>query len=191
MLRTEFQTITSRFRGGIVNFSILYLIGRYIKIHYKSKNNQSAYFLQFFTCIAIMNILEIIYSKLLGFPFTAFQNLNSIFIVMASIIFFLAFQRMNFHNKLVNKLAMHSFSVYIIHFNKAVMPLISALSLYLKTQLNTPIWLILLIIPCAIYLVSITIEHCRAILLSNIEEYICTNTTKIILKVGSINYHRI
>ena len=176
------------FGGGIVNFSILYLTGRYIKIYYTKKRSFQFFFFSFIAVMLLMDGIETLYGTLLGFPFTAFQNLNTIFIVVASILFLLAFNSCIFYSSFVNKLAKNSFAVYIIHFNKIVMPCIGSIALTLKYEYHIPIFGIVCILPIFIYLISIFIEQLRKIIISKFEDNVCNVIDQEVQKITWLRY---
>lgn len=100
---------------GIVNFTYIYLLGRYIRYHYNIDRSARFYFMSFIVVCSSLSIVQLLLSYLLGFEFTSFYSYNSIFMITGATMLFLAFARMNFSSSLINKLAALCLSVYLIH----------------------------------------------------------------------------
>ena len=167
----NFRQFVPDFGGGIINFIILYLIGRYIKL-YGFVNRPSL----FWACAFIGNtflmvLLELLYSYILHFRFTSFENINSVFVVANAIFLFLTFKNLHFHNRYINYLAVYCLAVYIIHFNDVGMPFLTDFFNLKNLHGISIVWSVLFI-PPIVYLFCMIIEFIRRILCDRMENYI-------------------
>ena len=100
---------------GIINFSYLYLLGRYLRVYYDIRRSAIFYLCGFVASCALLSICQLGLSYLLGFEFTSFYSYNSVFMLIGALMLFLAFSRMIFSSAIINKLAAPCLSVYLIH----------------------------------------------------------------------------
>lgn len=167
----NFRQFVPDFGGGIINFIILYLIGRYIRI-YGLRKCPPFFWLCAFICNTILMVtLELLYSSFLHFGFTSFENINSIFVVLSAIFLFLTFKDLHFHNKYINLLAVYCLSVYVIHFNDIGMPFLTDFFDLKNLHGISIVWSVLFI-PPIVYLFCMIIEFIRRILCDRMENYI-------------------
>ena len=167
----NFRQFVPDFGGGIINFSILYLIGRYIRL-YGIKGHSFFFWMCCFVGNTIfMVILELVYSSILHFGFTSFENINSVFVVANAIFLFLAFKNLHFHSRYINYLAVYCLAVYIIHFNDVGMPFLTDFFGLRNLHGINILWSVLFI-PPIVYLVCVVIEYMRRIMFDRIENYI-------------------
>ncbi len=165
----NFRQFVPDFGGGIINFIILYLIGRYIRI-YGLRKCPPFFWLCAFICNTILMVtLELLYSSFLHFGFTSFENINSIFVVLSAIFLFLTFKDLHFHNKYINLLAVYCLSVYVIHFNDIGMPFLTTF-FNLKELNGLNILWIVLYVPPVVYIVCTSIEFIRRSIFNKLED---------------------
>ncbi len=96
---------------GITMFVSLYLIGAFIGKYKTNKQPAALYFLIF------MFSQLITFTNFLDNRFFGTLNYNSIFNVIGAISFFLLFSKIKIKSKLINKISISVFSVFIIHMN--------------------------------------------------------------------------
>ena len=110
---------TAQFIGdagfGIVNFCYLYLLGRYLNIHYCQKKSSSFYLRLYVLTSITLFILQFSLSYLLGFEFSSWISYNTIFVFIGAICLFLSFLGMSFQSQFVNFWAKPCLAVYLIH----------------------------------------------------------------------------
>lgn len=103
---------------GIVSFTILYIIGGYIKKYYQCSCKSIKYILIYLICTIITFMFSIF--KGTWYPW----GYNFIFNVIGAISLFLAFTKMNIKSKIINNIATFTFPIYLIHFNPVVIKVI-------------------------------------------------------------------
>jgi len=167
----NFRQFVPDFGGGIINFTILYLIGRYIKLYGLVAHSSFFWTCAFIGNTFLMVLLELLYSYILHFGFTSFENINSVFVVANAIFLFLAFKNLHFHNRYINYLAVYCLAVYIIHFNDVGMPFLTDF-FDLKNLHGISILWSVLFIPPIVYLVCVIIEFIRRTICGRMENYI-------------------
>ena len=167
----NFRQFVPDFGVGIINFDILYLIGRYIKLYGLVARSSFFWTCAFIGNTFLMVLLELLYSYILHFGFTSFENINSVFVVANAIFLFLAFKNLHFHNCYINYLAVYCLAVYIIHFNDVGMPFLTDF-FDLKNLHGIGILWSVLFIPPIVYLVCVIIEIIRRTLCGRMENYI-------------------
>ena len=167
----NFRQFIPDFGGGIINFSILYLIGRYIRL-YGFTDYSSLFYLGVFVGNTILMVcMELLFSSIFHFGFTSFENINSIFVVSNAVFLFLFFKKLHFHNKYVNLLAVYCLSVYIIHCNDIGLNFLTDF-FHLKNLHGFEILWSVLFIPPVVYIVCSVFEWGRRSLFSKMENMV-------------------
>lgn len=102
---------------GIVNFSLLYLIGRYLRIHGTLYHySTTIYLMSYIGSMVGCGLFQFAYSSLLGFPFTSFLSYNTIFIFIGSLALLGFFSKIKLgSNRIINRLSSFSLCSYVIH----------------------------------------------------------------------------
>lgn len=113
----NFGSLTLDSGYGIVNFVVLYLFGRYMRLHRTPQRPAWHYFLAYALLMGTCGIFQIMYSQILGFEFTTLTSHDTFFEFFGAIALFCAFSRLRFANRFVNTMATACFAVYIIHFH--------------------------------------------------------------------------
>lgn len=110
----------SQYGYSIVNFTLCYCIGAYIRFESEriSKVNTSKLVAGIFTCVTVMTIWSAMNDRIGYFTEkTAWEYCNPL-VIMSAVYAFLLFKRINIKNsKLINSLAKGSFTVYLLHIN--------------------------------------------------------------------------
>lgn len=166
------------FGGGISNFIFMYIIGRYLRLHFN--NLYPVYFwiigyVLFSLCSAVGDWYLHEFSNV---PYTwgiKFFQSNSIFIIPASICFFNIFSKVRFESSAVNVLAKSSLGIYIIHEHPVIK------NIYLKrlgilNNVDSGIcgWALnFIIVLCLVYCLSLLLESVRLFVFDRINDRIC------------------
>lgn len=108
-----FFDITQDGGKGIVNMTLLYLIGRYIRLYqdkkvYSRKKLITAYVVIMAVCIALNGALYVVS----GTVQNRFSRDNTLFTIAASVCLFLLFKDLHFCSKVINRLATHVPAVF-------------------------------------------------------------------------------
>jgi len=167
----NFPQIIPDWGGGIFNFTILYMTGRYIRIYDFGKKNSYFYFAIFCVFTIFYISMQCLYSTLLGFSWTNFTQDNSIFVYIGSILFFLAFKNCNIgYQRLINALSLNCLAVFIIHNDyEVIFPFISE-TFHLGTIHGLKIITSVIYVPIVIYLGCILIEYLRKFVFGHLED---------------------
>lgn len=116
----NFKTITLDSGYGLINFMFLYMLGRYISLHFSPTWNRYIYLIGYFCSMSVMAAFQILYSKILGFDFDALISYDTLFTFTGAVSLFLFFQQLRFTSKIINALAAPCFAVYVIHINPII-----------------------------------------------------------------------
>lgn len=165
----NFAQMIPDYGGGIINFVILYLIGRYIRLYVSSKRTVWIYVLMFLGVIASNVIIESVLSMVLGFGFSSFQNNDSVFTVAAAVLLFMIFRSLHFHSKVVNLLATNCLAVFVFHMNDVVMPWLTS-AFHLPSLTGFEILWACIYIPAMVYLAGVMVEALRKWIFGGLED---------------------
>lgn len=165
-------SITKDSGYGIVNFSCLYLIGRYIKKHVDDSLLRKIPF-HVITVFAVFLLFAAnsIMSILLGFYFQQYIAYDSIFCLFVALSLFLCFRNINIKSEWINKISKHSLACYIIHAHPILWNYIWAKETgginHNLNGMELILWLILA--PVAVYAVCWVIDVLRVMLTKKAE----------------------
>lgn len=164
----NFKTITLDSGYGLINFMFLYLLGRYIRLHYTPSWNKYKYLLAYFCSMSVMAAFQILYSKLLGFDFDALISYDTLFTFIGAVCLFLYFQQLKFTSKLINALATPCLAVYVIHINPIIFHPLFEDVLKVKDYYGMSYIACLVLLPIVVYAVCAGIEMIRAKIIEKI-----------------------
>lgn len=147
---------------GITFFCILYLTVRYIRLYNMNflQNHGGAIFLAITITIIIITTVGLRYTGT-ALRMLRYDNPMVIISSLGVLVFFLKWQ---FKSKMVNRLAMSVFAVYIIHFNPFVFPYFKegVLEIYNSTSgAFTTLFIFLYL--CLVFLICFVIDQLRVI----------------------------
>lgn len=129
---------------GVICMSIVYLLGRYIRLYYSEIQLRKAPLFGIFAgCILLTAALDTVLSLLKDTFMGLYCRDNSIFILIASTAFFLLFREIHFTNRLVNKLAPNVVMLYCI---EGYARAISGNYFSLDAYKNSPLFLVVVLI---------------------------------------------
>lgn len=157
----NFPSITEDAGYGIANFIFLYLLGRYIRLHYHYELNRNWFFAGFLiTCLAC-GLVQAGYSILLGFPFTSFHSYDTIFVQISAVCLFMYFRQLQFSQRIINYLAKSCLAVYVIHMNLLQWSTFTEDMLCLHKSSIVDFLATIVIAPVLIYLLCVCLEYVR------------------------------
>lgn len=163
----NFPQIIPDYGGGIVNFVTLYLTARWLRLYWSSKF-KTWYLIAMLVGIQVLTqIFQLAYSHLLGFPFTAFENDNSLSCFLSAVIILLLFTRMTFHSRIINLLAVNSLAVYVLHMNDVAWSFIVQ-TFHLEGLTGWSILAACIVVPIVVYIVGIALEAVRKVVFLHI-----------------------
>lgn len=156
---------------GIVNFCYLYMLGRYLRIHYVDKSSSYYYLGGYLMSVVLLFICQYTISWVLGFEFTSWISYNTLFCFVGSICLFMAFKNIKIYSKVINYWAKPCLAVYLIHMASCVL---AVLCNYIGVQHYHGLsWIFLIFtLPIAIYFICAVIEIGRQELMRGIENRI-------------------
>lgn len=101
---------------GIPNFIYLYLLGRYIKLHWNVSIIKQNFLHLYIIISVLLFIFQLVYSLILGFSFTSLFSYNTLFVFAGALFLFLFFIKLEFnYNSQINDWAKYCLAVYVIH----------------------------------------------------------------------------
>lgn len=157
----NFPQIIPDFGGGIVNFVSLYLVSRYLRL-YVTKLPSVYVSLACLLLVQVSSLcVQLVCSRVLGFPFTVLENDNSLSTFLSAICILLIFIRIKFHSRFVNVCAGYVLAVYILHMNDVVWPWLMRF-FSMSSSHGAGIVLMCTYVPIAVFVVGSLIECFRA-----------------------------
>lgn len=155
---------------SFVTFIYIYLIGRYLRKYFcqkiggRKKNATIYVFLVLLTFT--MSFLSAFVNKGYAIVWT---YTNPLFIFTGVCFFLLFIRHKNFESSLVNKLAVSTFSIYLIHSNPAIVYAYIAYFKFLYTSYPFYMYIIIMLLSCICILgISILIDQLRIIIYKNV-----------------------
>lgn len=161
---------------GIITLILFYIIGGYIKKHYKSNHSKKYYFVGYLLCAIITFILSMLFPEKIG----CILGYNFIFNIVGSIFMFLAFTKINIKSTKINYLSGFAFGVFLIHTNGNIRSFIYERILHSSLFFFSPFLIVHAVISILmIYLLSTLVDICRKWLFDRVEKYIIPPVKKI------------
>lgn len=154
---------------GIVNFTYLYLMGRYLNLHYKQNHSPYFYFCGFFISGITLFVLTFSISMIIGHGFSSLYAYNTLFIFFGSLCFFLTFKTLHFESIIINYLAKSCLAVYLIHYNPNIWWNFCK-SIGVSNYHGLSYIVLLFVLPIIIYIVCAFIERFRSLITKNLED---------------------
>lgn len=165
----NFKTITLDSGYGLINFMFLYLLGRYLRLHFTPSWNKYKYLFVYFGSMSVMAAFQILYSKLLGFDFDALISYDTLFTFSGAVCLFLFFQQLWFTSKIINALAAPCLAVYVIHINPIIFRPLFEDVLHVNLYYGMDYIACLILLPIVIYVVCAGVEIVRTKLFSALQ----------------------
>lgn len=181
-----FFDITQDGGKGIVNMTLLYLIGRYIRLQEEQKQYSrsklfGAYVVISIVCIALNGALYVV----TGTMQNRFARDNTLFTIAASVCIFLIFKDIHFENRWINAAASHVPAVFTMEWT-----LRGILTAYVFDYLawNESNWHEFLLLGVSVLLIAvgILIDWLRLKLLGRLEEKLADFLYRFWTKIGAL-----
>lgn len=165
----------SDFNNGYscVSFWGLYLLARYVSVYKPLWTKKSAYFdLGIYFSATLISALFIVLFLLFDIKgnimekiLVRFDSYTSPFTIVAALFLLLAFSKMKFHNKVINRFAISAFAIYIIQCNPNIFdPIFKESIIKIHESLNVYLWpFVNAIYLVFFYLVCIILDQLRII----------------------------
>lgn len=168
---------------GILHFTMMYIIGRYLALYPPniSTKKTAVYILLIFSCIFLINLTgTYIYRSITNKESLIFFMSRdcSIFIIAASIGIFLIFKELHIKSKLINKLAVHVFAIYLL--DEPIRQYLSthiSLDDYTYSAIIFPLVAVFYIF--LVITIAITIDCIRALVQRPIEYILCRSSVRL------------
>lgn len=159
-----FGTLTSDAGYGIVNFVVLYMLGRYMRLYAQPQKSFLHYFLYYVALMVACGLTQILLSNLLDFEFTRLLYYDTFFMFFGSVALFCAFSRLSFHNGYINLLATACFGAYILHIHPWTGQWL--FESFIGLDGMSDVWFLLMIpvIPIIVYLCCFLLEETRILI---------------------------
>lgn len=140
---------------GIINFVLLYIIGAYIRLHYKNNKSIWIYVVLYIMCILGTYLGKLYY----GYTWTY----NFITNIIGSVMLFLIFSKLKITSKNINYIALFVFGIYMVHYDVQTQEFIYGKILKCSNYVNSH-WLILHIIYSIVilFVISLLIDIVRS-----------------------------
>ena len=139
---------------GIINFVLLYVIGAYIRLHYKSQKSICNYIMVYIICILGTYIGSLYY----GYTWTY----NFLTNIIGAVMLFLVFSKLNIQSKKINYIALFVFGIYMVHYDAQTKDFIYGKLLKSDAYVNSPVLLVHMIFSILIvFMTSLIIDIIR------------------------------
>lgn len=158
---------------GIVHLSIVYLLGRYLAIHYSvlDKYSSMKWLLLYVISCCSLFLVHLLMTRILGFEFESFFSYNTIFVLVCAVCLFASFRKLKIHSTIINYVASSSFSVYLFHTNPKVWGYVCNDILNFSSNSSQSFYcIVLMVLPVVFYLCSMVIEALRRTLFCHFED---------------------
>lgn len=157
---------------GVINFTYLYLLGRYFKLHAQFTHRASYYFAGYVGISLLLFGIQKGISTLLGFSFGSLHSYNTVFVFFAAIALFVFFSKISLQSSLINTLAKSCIAVFLIHCGPHIWYGFCGNVLQFQDYHGISMLPILFLAPLGIYLACHFIEQVRSLLFSGLEKVI-------------------
>lgn len=169
---------------GIVCMTIVYLIGRYLRMYYSNVSfRKSRLFAAFWIVTLAASLLNFVLSLLKNAFMGMYCRDNSIFILITAILFFLFFREMNFTNKLINHLSPNIVILYCI---EGYVREFTNRYFDLGAYVQSPLFILI----CAGYaavviLLCLLINELRRLIFGRLDDFLADWISKLLLRIAA------
>ena len=160
-----FKTIEELIYGySLASFIIIYLIGRYLRIHAAEWRNKLSGTKCWVGYIVLSLLISGIASSRLHVEGDAYSYTSPL-VLLSSVAFLLAFSKMKFSSRAINWVAQSCLAVYLLHMNKFVAPhFLQLLSDLYKSHHFAQYWGYVVVIGFATFSVAVIIDRIRIVI---------------------------
>lgn len=112
--------------GSVLSFIGIYLLGRYLKLHYSNRKVSTTRKKSFYLCLTIIAILILVLAEKIFFHLTGseFRLIGGVLanplVILKSLLIFLIIKEFEFKSSIVNKLSTVAFPIYLVHMHPDV-----------------------------------------------------------------------
>jgi hypothetical protein len=164
----DFSSISASHGYDIVNFVMLYLIGRYLRLYYRANLNRFIYLGVYLVTSFVNGLLQLAFTSAENAQCFRFTYYDFLLILISSLGLFLFFSQLQITSKIVNRAALCCLAVYVIHFHPWTYNWFFN-SLLAKNSVQGWSFLIFIIcVPIATFLVCWALEELRRILFNRV-----------------------
>jgi surface polysaccharide O-acyltransferase-like enzyme len=172
MLPSSFSLIPNDRGFGIFNFSLLYMVGYYLR-NFWNKNIHKSFYISIYVlsclCIFMLNYLTAKYMNYNKGWMSRFYAYDTCLVYMGAISLFLCFKSFNIRKAIINKLSPSFFYIYIIHENPSVRNILYE-KLDCPQYYNSSYWIFHTLFSCiVIFFGCLIIDVIRRLLFSTVE----------------------
>lgn len=156
------------------SFMGLYMLGRYVRLYpsqYTGLNSLKCLGVYFFINIflTIISVLLIVCEQTYYLQKLVVSYVSP-FTILASLYLLLAFTKIRFYSKIINRIAVSSFAVYLLHCNRYVFDEYSSLCRYMYQEYSGIVYMILMfLILSAVFLLAVLIDRIRIFFWGHLE----------------------
>lgn len=172
---------------GLLNFVMIYLIGRYLSLyHTKSYRIRNL-------ClgIALSTLFVFMADSMLtlrkGVIYSTFSRDCSIFIIFSAVMILLLFREIHFTSRLINRAASNVLSIYVLD-----QVIRTILNRYVDLNAYATRWYLILIVcgyALVVMLVAIVLNEVRALTVGRLEPWLSNIIVTILQKLGTLLLH--
>lgn len=165
----NFNAVVEDAGYGIVNFCLLYLIGRYWRFELVKKipprlryKTRRACLLTYVVCMMSCGLFQWGYSSLLEFPFGSLISYNTVFIFAGALALFGFFSMLDIgSNRFINWLSSFCLCSYVIHLHPLTFPLVFG-KVFLVPEMEGWTYIgAIFLLPIVVYVVCALLESIR------------------------------
>lgn len=173
---------------GVVCMSIVYLVGRYIRMYYGDISFKKAKCaLIFWGAILVPTVLDFVLSRMKGTFMGMYCRDNSIFMLIASVAFFLFFREIQFTNRLINHLTPNIVILYCI---EGYARELTGRYIHLADYANSPAFILVVLgYATAVILLCLLLNEIRTLLLNRVDNFIAGKIVKLLERLKPICVH--
>lgn len=149
---------------SFLTFITIYLIGRYIKLYVVDRQYKVSMlwcvfsYIIFFGCTLMLSLA----ASYLGTGNSVVYTYSNPAFIFAAISFFLIFLKLRINSRIINKLAVSTFAVYLIHSNPVIIYKYIGWFKFLHSNNSFLMYLLYVLISClVIFMVSILLDQVR------------------------------
>lgn len=155
---------------GLVDFVMIYLLGRYLSLYHKDSHQIRPLLLGILLAVGIVFLFDGVRSVLSGVIYTTFARDCSIFIIFASALLLLLFQELHIKSGVINRAAGNVLAVYVLdEFLR------SYLNRYIDWSLYAEKWYLIFLVlgyVAVVILLAILINEIRKFTIGRIEPWL-------------------
>lgn len=172
---------------SVLHFILIYLCGRYLRIHVSIGNRSSFFWGLIYAVSCIIIVVACILLLKFNFPKNYIDilfNYNNPIVIISSIAFFCLFTTFNFYSKSINYIAGSVLAVLLLHSSHTFYPYFESYFLSIYAKYNGLLLFLLWILGCVcVFIISVIIDQIRLYFYSKISPGLNNTVSKLINNV--------